>query len=123
MSPEAASLAVQMEQLVLRDVDGGCTLGVRAHPGARRDAITGVHSGALKVSLTAPPENGRANAALIGLLAELLQVQRSQIALLIGATSRAKTLRVQMLTASQLRARLHAVLIQASAATRRGHSA
>jgi uncharacterized protein (TIGR00251 family) len=123
MSLEDSSLAVQMEQLVLRDVDGGCTLAVRAHPGARRDAITGVQAGALKVSLTAPPENGRANAALIGLLADSLQVQRSQIALLIGATSRAKTLRVQMLTASQLRARLHAVHIQASAATRRGHSA
>jgi hypothetical protein len=41
--------------LAIRDIPDGCTLPVRVHPGARRNAIAGIHDGALKVSLTTPP--------------------------------------------------------------------
>ena len=51
--------------LAIRDSSDGCTLPVRVHPGARRNAITGIHDGALKVSLTTPPTDGRANQTLI----------------------------------------------------------
>jgi uncharacterized protein (TIGR00251 family) len=84
--------------LNLRDTPAGCTLEVRVHPGAKRNAITGEHDGALKVSLTTPPTDGRANAALIAFLAEKLAIPRVQITLLKGATSRSKTLRVSGLT-------------------------
>jgi uncharacterized protein (TIGR00251 family) len=78
----------------VRDTADGCILSVRVHPGARRNAILGVHAEALKISLTTPPVDGRANEALIAFLAEALQLPKSRISLLAGATSRTKVLRV-----------------------------
>src|SRR5690349_191774 len=57
----------------------GWLLPVRAQPGARKNAVVGEHAGALKVAVSAPPEDGRANKALIETLAKLLQVKRAQI--------------------------------------------
>ena len=88
--------------LALRGVLGGCTLPVRVHPGAKHNAITGTHDGALKISLTTPPTDGRANAALIAFLSEHLRVPRAHIELLTGATSRSKTLRILGLTAAEV---------------------
>jgi len=92
--------------LAIRDISDGCTLPVRVHPGARRNAITGIHDGALKVSLTTPPTDGRANQALIAFLAGELHIPRARVTLLTGATSRTKSLRIAGLTAAQLRAAL-----------------
>jgi len=92
--------------LAIRDSSDGCTLPVRVHPGARRNAITGVHDGALKVSLTTPPTDGRANQALIAFLAAQLRIPRARVTLLTGTASRAKSLRIAGLTAAQLRAAL-----------------
>lgn len=92
--------------LHLRDVPGGGTLAVRVHPGARRNSITGEHDGALKISLTTPPTDGRANAALIAFLAVKLHVPRSQITLLTGATSRSKTLHLDGITPDKVNATL-----------------
>ena len=72
----------------------GCTLTLRVHPGARHNAITGTHDGALKISLTTPPTDGRANEALIAFLAELLKLPRARITLIQGQTSRTKTVRI-----------------------------
>ena len=88
--------------LALRDVPGGCTLPVRVHPGAKHNAITGTHDGALKISLTTPPTDGRANTALIVFLSERLHVPRAYIELLTGATSRSKTLRILGSTAVEV---------------------
>jgi hypothetical protein len=93
--------------LAIRDISDGCTLPVRVHPGAKRNAITGIHDGALKVSLTTPPTDGRANQALIAFLAGKLRIPRARVTLLTGATSRAKSLHIVGLTAAQLRASLH----------------
>lgn len=87
--------------MIIRSAPGGCTLSVRVHPGAKRDAVTGTHDGALKISLTAPPADGRANEALIAFLAERLGMPRSSITLLQGATSRSKTLRLIGITAQE----------------------
>jgi uncharacterized protein (TIGR00251 family) len=92
--------------LNLRDTPGGGTLDIRVHPGARRNAITGDHDGALKVSLTTPPTDGRANAALIAFLAEKLDIPRAKITLITGETSRSKTLRLGSLTSHQVIATL-----------------
>ena len=92
--------------LAIRDSSGGCTLPVRVHPGARQNAITGIHDGALKVSLTTPPTDGRANQALIAFLAGELHIPRAHVTLLTGATSRTKSLHIAGLTAAQLRAAL-----------------
>ncbi len=89
-------------KLQLRATANGCTLGVRVHPGARRNAISGIHDGALKISLTTPPTDGRANAALIAFLAEQLSIPRQRITLVSGATSRSKTLHLDGLTPEAL---------------------
>lgn len=96
--------------LTLRDTPTGCTLNVRVHPGARRNAITGTHDGALKIALTTPPTDGRANAALIAFLADRLNLPRASITLLTGTTSRSKTLRLEGLTSTELTATLSAEL-------------
>ena len=72
-----------------KDVADGCTLSVRVHPGARKNGVTGVHAGALKISLTAPPVDGKANEAVIAFLADALHLPRARVALVAGATSRA----------------------------------
>jgi uncharacterized protein len=93
-----------------RDTSDGCTLSVRIHPGARKNAITGIHDSALKISLTTPPVDGRANEALIGFLAEQLKIPKARIALLTGQTSRTKTLRVTGKSAAEVQAALDPTL-------------
>jgi uncharacterized protein (TIGR00251 family) len=92
--------------ITLRDTPEGCLLPVRVHPGARKNAVTGVHDGALKISLTTPPTDGRANNALTSLLAERLHVPRLRITLVAGATSRSKTLRIAGKSAAEVQAAL-----------------
>jgi uncharacterized protein (TIGR00251 family) len=88
------------------DVSDGCTLSVHVHPGARKNGITGAHAGAVKIALTTPPTDGRANEALIALLAELLRLPRARITLLTGATSRTKLLRITGKSAAEVTAAL-----------------
>ena len=70
------------------------TFAVRVTPRAKRNAVVGVAGDALKVRVTAPPEDGRANDALIEVLADWLGVKRRQIEIISGATSRNKIVRV-----------------------------
>jgi len=65
----------------------GLSLRVKAHPGARRQGISGVHDGALKIEVTAAPEKGKANKAIIKVLAAALDVPRSSIQIVSGETS------------------------------------
>jgi uncharacterized protein (TIGR00251 family) len=100
--------------LAIRDIPEGCTLLVRVHPGAKRNAIDGIHDGALKISLTTPPTDGRANQALIAFLASELHIPRARVTLLSGTASRSKSLRIAGLTAAQLRAALNDILTPAT---------
>jgi len=88
----------------------GCILPVRAQPGARKNAVLGEHAGALKLAVTAPPEDGRANHALVEFLRELLDLKRSQVDLLTGQTSRDKRFLLCGVTKAQLIAKLNSVL-------------
>ena len=74
----------------ITDHSEGCTIAVHAQPGAKRNAIVGVHGSALKVAVSAPADKGRANEALIEVLANALGIKRGQIELVAGTTSRAK---------------------------------
>jgi uncharacterized protein (TIGR00251 family) len=89
-----------------RDVADGCTLNVRVHPGAKRDAVTGLHAGAVKVALNAPPVDGKTNNALVAFVAERLKLPRSKVALIAGTTSRSKTLRIAGKSAAEVQAAL-----------------
>ena len=87
-----------------RDVADGCTLTVRVHPGARKNGITGIHADAVKIALTSPPVDGKANEALIAFLADALRLPRARIAIVSGITSRAKTLRITGKSAAEVAA-------------------
>jgi uncharacterized protein len=91
-----------MDASFAKDVTDGCTLSVRLHPGARKNGVTGVHSGALKISLTAPPVDGKANEAVIAFLADALHLPRARVALVAGATSRAKMVRITGKSAAEV---------------------
>lgn len=76
------------------DASGSITLRVKVVPGARSGAIAGVLGDRLKVRVSTPPEDGRANAAVIELLAQALSIDRRAIELINGATQPQKTLRL-----------------------------
>jgi uncharacterized protein (TIGR00251 family) len=92
----------------IRDTPQGATFAVKVHPCARKNAITGETGDALKLNLTAPPVEGKANQACIKFLADLLDVPRSSITIAAGETSRSKLIRVSGLTAAQVAERLRA---------------
>jgi uncharacterized protein (TIGR00251 family) len=92
-----------------QDVADGCTLAIRVRPGARKNDVAGIHAGAVKISLTAPPVDGRANEALIEFVAELLRIPRARIAILSGAASRMKALRITGKSAAEVQAALFPV--------------
>jgi uncharacterized protein (TIGR00251 family) len=87
------------------------TLKVRLHPGARRNAITGLHDGAVRIALTTPPVDGRANEALIAFLADLLRIPKANITIATGQTSRSKTLRITGKSAAAIQAALFPPII------------
>ena len=88
------------------DSGGAVTFSIKVHPRAKKNGITGEVGDALKVSLTAPPTDGRANEACIGFFAKLLKVPRSSVTIASGLSSRNKVIRVTALTAEQVRERL-----------------
>jgi len=90
----------------IRDSLAGATFSIRLHPRAKKNAITGEVDDGLKVSLTAPPVNGKANAACIEFFAKLLNVPRSSVTIAAGQTSRNKVIRVAGLAAEEIRKRL-----------------
>ena len=78
----------------LRGGDGKITLTLHIQPGAKRTEVAGVYGDALKIRLAAPPVDGKANAALIGFVAERLGLAKSAVTLKSGQTSRRKMLEV-----------------------------
>ena len=94
----------------LKSGSGGIYLELRVQPGARRPRIVGVHGEALKIAVNAPPEDGKANQAVIELLTELLAVPRRQVQITRGLSSRSKTVLISGLTEAALREKLEALL-------------
>ena len=92
--------------LKIEDAPGGCTFAIKVHPRARKDAITGEVGDSIKLSLTAPPNDGKANDSCICFLAGILEVPRSSVTIAAGRNSRNKVIRVMGHTAEQVRARL-----------------
>ncbi|MFZ4538146.1 DUF167 domain-containing protein [Propionivibrio sp.] len=78
----------------LRAGDGKITLTLHIQPGAKKTEVCGVHGDALKIRLAAPPVDGKANAALIGFVADRLGLAKSAVSLKSGQTSRRKVLEV-----------------------------
>ncbi|MGA9526694.1 MAG: DUF167 domain-containing protein [Terriglobales bacterium] len=91
---------------VVRDRTNGVTFAIKVHPRAKKNAITGEVGDALKVALTVPPVDGKANEACIEFFAKLLKVPRSSVTIAAGQTSRDKVIRVAGVTGDQVRERL-----------------
>lgn len=91
----------------MRDSGQAISFSVRIHPRARTNGITGRVGETLKLSLTAPPVDGKANEACIEFLANLLKVPRSSVTIAAGLTSRNKVIRVAGISPEELRARLN----------------
>ena len=70
-------------------------LRVRVRPGASLNRVDGYEDGVLVLRVTAPPEAGRANAALTELLSDFIGVLRSRLRIVRGVTSRNKIIEVQ----------------------------
>ena len=89
----------------ISETDTGVTFAIKVHPRAKRAGITGELGDALKVSLTAPPVEGRANDACIEFFAKVLKLPRSSITIASGAGGRSKVIRVAGVTAEYVRDR------------------
>jgi uncharacterized protein (TIGR00251 family) len=91
--------------MMLRAVADGVTLAVRAQPGAKKTAITGVYGeGAtahLKIAVQTPPIEGRANSALIAFLAETFGLPKNAVELVTGELSRSKVFLLRGVTLGQ----------------------
>jgi hypothetical protein len=87
----------------------GVVLPVRARPGARRNEVRGVQDGMLKVSVTQVAEKGKANEALIDVLAQALDVRRWQLELIAGETAPRKKFLVRGVSMDELRSRIAAM--------------
>ncbi len=76
-------------------VGGGIYLDVHVQPGARRSGVVGVHGDRLKVAVTEPAEDGRANRAVVAEVADFLCVKPSRVTVSSGSTSRRKRLFIE----------------------------
>jgi uncharacterized protein (TIGR00251 family) len=92
--------------VAIQNSPAGATFAVKVHPRARKNAITGEVGDALKLALTAPPVDGKANQACIEFFAKLLKVPRSSVTIAAGRTTRNKVIRVSGLTAEEVRERI-----------------
>ncbi len=86
------------------------TFGVRMVPRASRNKIAGIHDGAVRIRLTAPPVEGAANEALVAFLSTVLRVAKRDIELISGQTARNKVVSVSGLSAEEVEARLRSHL-------------
>jgi uncharacterized protein (TIGR00251 family) len=114
------SPAIRAETACARAVEGGIRLRLKVQPKARREGISGLtpdqasldsEGAALKLAVGAPPEDGKANAAVIALLAEALGVAKSAISVVSGTTDRRKLVEIRG-EPMTLRAALDALLLQ-----------
>lgn len=96
--------------VAIKESASGVTFDVRVHPRARKNAITGVVGDALKLALTAPPVDGKANQAVIEFFADLFAIPRSSVTIASGETSRNKVVRISGLSRGAVEQRLSAAL-------------
>jgi uncharacterized protein (TIGR00251 family) len=102
LTPSSLDACARKDEHVLDvsvDAAGDVLLTVHVQPGARRAAVVGLHGDALKVRVTARPVDGRANQAVLALVASALDLPTSSVTLVSGTTSRRKRLRITPATA------------------------
>jgi uncharacterized protein (TIGR00251 family) len=96
-------------QVSLREAAGSVWIKVAARPGTR-DGVLGVQGDALKLGVSAAPDKGKANKALVELLASVLGVRKSAVLLAQGETAREKLFKIDGASLSSVRAALEKAL-------------
>ena len=94
----------------VRENTKGISLAVKVQPRAQKNAVAGVVGEALKLALTAPPVEGRANEALVEFVAELFRIPRSSVTIASGLSSRNKVIRLTGVSRPAVEQRLMAIL-------------
>jgi uncharacterized protein (TIGR00251 family) len=107
---------MSLQDLYAADGDDAVVLAVHAQPGAGRTQVVGRHGDAVKVRVAAPPEGGRANEAVVALLADQFGVATKAVTLASGQTSRSKRFRIAGMAPADFEDRLERVLADAGAA-------
>jgi uncharacterized protein (TIGR00251 family) len=82
--------------LELKETLNGVRLKLRVKAGGRRNALLGIHAGALKLTVTTAPEKGKANRAVLALLADTFGVPAASMEIISGATSPSKVVFVPL---------------------------
>lgn len=90
--------------------DGRVLLNVHVQPKASRNSVKGVHDNGVKLAITAPPVDGKANAAVIDFLASLLGVKKRELEICRGLHSRKKGVLVEGLEEDEIRSRILSVI-------------
>jgi uncharacterized protein (TIGR00251 family) len=113
--------------VAIKETTAGAMFEVKVHPRAKKNAITGELGDALKLSLTSPPVQNRANNACIEFFAKLLKLPRSSVTIASGQTSRQKMIRISGLSAEEVRKRIASAavpstLLKAGSAATGSHS-
>lgn len=81
--------------LNIKELDDGIVVGVRVQPKASSNRITGLHGDALKVCVTAAPTDGKANKAVVALLAKAFGVKKYDVSIVSGQSSRTKNVEIK----------------------------
>jgi uncharacterized protein (TIGR00251 family) len=92
--------------LQIRETDSGLEIRIYVQPRAKHSEVSGVHNGALKIKVTAPPVEDAANRAVMDLMASALSIPKSRLRILAGFRSRQKTLLAEGVSIEVFRRRL-----------------
>lgn len=77
------------------------SIAIKVAPRASRSEVVGMHDGALKIRIAAPPVDGAANAEMIKILAKFFGVAKSDISIVSGETSKNKRIKIENLSVSK----------------------
>ena len=102
-------MAPQSKTPTVRQAESGVTFIVRVQPKASRNQVDGFSAHRLRLRVTAPPQDGKANVAVISLLAETLGLPKSRLRIIRGHGSREKVVQVTSITQEDLERALNAI--------------
>ncbi len=94
--------------------DGTVVVRLHVQPGAGKTTVVGRHGDAMKVRVAAPPEGGRANDAVVALIAQTFDVKLASVTLVSGQTSRAKRVQIDGIAEAEVERLLELAMAHAS---------
>jgi uncharacterized protein (TIGR00251 family) len=99
-----------MMKVEIASHSAGAVIKIKAHPGARRQGLSGIHDGALKIDVNSAPEKGKANKEIRKILAGVFGLRQAELELLSGETSQLKKILLKGIAPEEAAAKIQAVL-------------